>query len=75
MEGGQAALLPFQSEERLCYVAAFCVGIYNKIQRTNKPFKDLFGATFDHIDVDNGIRFVVEKVLPRCTAAAAAARR
>jgi hypothetical protein len=58
----QAAEFPSQSNERIMKVLAFFVSVYSTINRADKPFKDLFGSTFEFVDPRKGLRVLTEKV-------------
>lgn len=60
----QAALLPKHSHERLLTVVSFFISMFSTVNRAYKPFRDLYGATYELIDPDKGFRLLVEKVLP-----------
>ena len=58
----QAALAPARSLDRLFYVTAFAISMYNTIKRVQKPFKNLEQSTYELIHLEKGIRCVGEKV-------------
>lgn len=58
----QAAEAGPGSRDRLLAVTGYAVSLYATIMRTDKPFKDLFGATYEYIDPVKGLRGFAEKV-------------
>jgi hypothetical protein len=60
----QAAEAAPGSRDRLLAVTGYAVSLYATIIRTDKPFKDLFGATYEYVDPVKGLRGFAEKVRP-----------
>ena len=58
----KAAEAPRGSRDRLLAVTGYAVSLYATIVRTDKPFKDLFGATYEYVDIQRGLRGFAEKV-------------
>ena len=65
-----AARLPPRSPDRLLAVFGFAVSVVSTVRRTNKPFKDAMGGTYELIAPDRRLRVLAEKVVHRPPAVA-----